>query len=75
MPIAARRPATCEDVLAAPDHVVAEIVDGDLVTSPPPGSPHAYAAGKVFRDIDTRFDGPTGSDGGGHAMGFRPRWR
>ena len=65
MPVTTRRPATYEDVLGAPDHRVAEVLDGELVTSPRPGSPHAYAAGKIFRDVNTRFDGPAGGDGGG----------
>lgn len=65
MAVTARRPATYDDLLAVPDHLVAEILDGELVTSPRPAAPHAYAAGKVFRDVNTRFDGPAGSDGGG----------
>jgi Uma2 family endonuclease len=65
MPVTARRRASYQDLLAVPDHLVAEILDGELVTSPRPGSPHAYAAGKIFRDINTRFDGPAGGDGGG----------
>jgi Uma2 family endonuclease len=68
----ARRPASYADLLAAPDHVVAEILDGELVTSPRPGAPHAYAAGKVFRDINGRFDGPPGGAGGGWWILFEP---
>ena len=30
----AKRPATYEDLLAVPDSLIAEIVDGELVTSP-----------------------------------------
>ena len=41
---AARRRATYQDVLDAPEHVVAEIIDGELYTSPRPASPHAVAA-------------------------------
>jgi len=37
------KPATYEDLLKVPDHLVAEIVDGELFTSPRPASPHAYA--------------------------------
>ena len=35
--------ATYEDVLNAPENKVAEIVDGELVTSPRPAPPHALA--------------------------------
>jgi hypothetical protein len=35
----AKRRATYEDVLAAPEHVVAEIVDGDLSLMPRPRRP------------------------------------
>jgi Uma2 family endonuclease len=35
--------ATYEDILAAPDHVVAEIVNGELWTSPRPAPRHAQA--------------------------------
>jgi Uma2 family endonuclease len=65
MPATARRPAKYEDLLAVPEHLVAEILNGELVTSPRPASPHAYTAGKVFRDVNIRFDGPPGGDGGG----------
>jgi Uma2 family endonuclease len=65
MPVSARRAATYADLLEVPGHLIAEILDGELVTSRRPGAPHAYSAGKVFRDINTRFDGPAGGDGGG----------
>ena len=38
------REATYADVLAAPEHVVAEIVDGELLLSARPAPPHANAA-------------------------------
>ena len=31
MTVTARRPATYDDLLAVPDHLVAEILDGELV--------------------------------------------
>jgi Uma2 family endonuclease len=40
----ARKRATCADLLAIPDRLVAEIVDGDLVTSPRPGGAHTIAS-------------------------------
>src|SRR6266516_1960879 len=38
-----RRPATYDDLLALPVHVVGEIVGGELVVSPRPAAPHAVA--------------------------------
>jgi len=40
----ARPRATYEDVLRAPEQVVAEIIDGELILSPRPGGPHSAAA-------------------------------
>ena len=37
------RRATYQDVLDAPAHLVAEIVDGTLCTHPRPAAPHARA--------------------------------
>ncbi|HEX6096686.1 MAG TPA: hypothetical protein VF432_10215 [Thermoanaerobaculia bacterium] len=34
------RPATYEDLMKVPDHLVAEIVEGELHTSPRPSGPH-----------------------------------
>jgi hypothetical protein len=41
------RPATYDDLVAVPDHLVAEIVDGELWTSPRPGPRHAKAASRL----------------------------
>jgi len=38
-----KRKATYDDVLAAPEHKVAEILDGELFLSPRPATPHALA--------------------------------
>jgi len=38
-----RRRATYDDLLAVPDHLVAEILDGELHVSPRPAAPHAAA--------------------------------
>ncbi len=40
----ARRPATYDDLLAVPDHLVAQIIDGELITMPRPAFRHGYAA-------------------------------
>ncbi len=44
MSVPAHRRATYEDILRAPEHMVAEIVDGELVTSPQPASRHVRAS-------------------------------
>jgi len=43
-PDVARRPATYGDLLKVPDHLVAEILDGELPTTPRPAPLHAHAA-------------------------------
>jgi Uma2 family endonuclease len=39
-----KKPATYEDVLNAPEHMVAEILDGELFLSPRPAPRHAHSA-------------------------------
>jgi Uma2 family endonuclease len=60
----ARRRATYEDVLNAPEHVVAEIIDGELYTSPRPASPHARAGSAIGSDLFGAFDRPPGDPAG-----------
>lgn len=55
-----RRPATYDDLLAVPDHMVAEIIEGELVTSPRPASPHARACSALGGELFGTFDGPPG---------------
>ena len=62
---AERRPrATYQDVLDAPAHRVAEVVDGNLHTHPRPAPPHARASsvlgGKIGNPFDYDADGPGG---------------
>ena len=62
----ARRRATYDDLLKVPDHLVAEIIDGDLYATPRPASPHARASSIIGIDIGGPFDRPSGgSDGPG----------
>ena len=58
-----RRRATYEDLLRVPEHLVAELIDGELITSPRPASPHARAAGAIFRAVGP-FDGRSGEGAG-----------
>jgi hypothetical protein len=63
---AAPRRATDDDLLAVPDHLVAEILDGELVVSPRPAARHARAGSAIGSVLFDRFDGPPG---GGDAPG------
>lgn len=53
-----RKPARYEDVLSAPEHLVAEILDGELFTSPRPSFRHARAASVLGARVLSQFDGP-----------------
>lgn len=58
---APRRRATYDDVIAAPDHMVAELIDGELYLSPRPAVRHALAASAIGGDLFGRFARPPGS--------------
>jgi Uma2 family endonuclease len=58
------RPATYEDLLAVPEHLVAEIIDGELVTSPRPASRHARASSSIGGELYGPFDRGRGGPGG-----------
>lgn len=61
---AARKLATYEDVLAAPPHMVAEIVDGELILSPRPASRHGAAASTLGEELGPPFKRGRGGPGG-----------
>jgi len=46
-----KRRATYEDLMEVPDTKIAEIIDGELVVSPRPASPHAHAATVIGSDV------------------------
>ena len=56
--------ATYQDVLDAPAHRVAEIVDGTLHTQPRPGPAHAVASSSLGSDLLTTFQFGRGGPGG-----------
>ena len=60
----ARRPATYQDVLDAPAHQVAEIVEGTLHTHPRPEMLHALASSALGMEIGGPFDKGRGGPGG-----------
>lgn len=49
------RRATYQDVLDAPEHMVAEIFDGELVLSPRPAGPHTFVHSALMADLGTPF--------------------
>lgn len=60
----ARRRATYEDVLAAPEHMVAELLAGELHMQPRPAAPHAAAATAVAEELGPPFKRGRGGPGG-----------
>jgi Uma2 family endonuclease len=61
---AIKSPATYADLLEVPDHLVAEILDGELHASPRPALPHARAASVLGVAIGGPFDRGAGGPGG-----------
>ncbi|MBK8995853.1 MAG: Uma2 family endonuclease [Myxococcales bacterium] len=63
----ARRRATYDDLLAVPEHLVAEILDGELVTSPRPAARHSVSASVAGSELLGSFHrkpgGPHGPGG------------
>ena len=60
----AKRGATYQDVLRAPPHKVAEIIDGELILSPRPAGPHAAAATALGEELGPPFKRGRGGPGG-----------
>ncbi len=61
---AAKRAATYDDLLKAPDHFIAEIVDGELFTSPRPALRHATASSALGALLGSAFMFGHGGPGG-----------
>ena len=59
-----RRRATYDDLRSVPGDRIAEIIDGELVTSPRPASRHGYAHTRIVSTLDGAFGEP-GSGGPG----------
>jgi Uma2 family endonuclease len=60
----AKRAATYEDVLRAPPHKVAEIIDGEMILRPRPAAPHAAAASALGEELGPPFKRGRGGPGG-----------
>jgi len=56
--------ASYADVLAAPEHMVAEVIDGELHLQPRPAMPHARAASRMSGVLGEPFDRGRGGPGG-----------
>jgi Uma2 family endonuclease len=57
--------ARYDDLLRVPDGMVAEIVDDELVVSPRPATPHAFAASELAADLLPAFHGREARSGPG----------
>lgn len=64
-----KKPATYEDVLNAPEHMVAEILDGELFLSPRPTPRHALAWLRLGSILSPPMDEARGGPGGWHIIG------
>jgi Uma2 family endonuclease len=60
----AKRNASYDDVLAAPETVVAELIDGELYLTPRPAKPHALAASVLGEELGPPFRRGKGGPGG-----------
>ena len=61
------RPATYDDLVAVPDHLVAELVDDELWTSPRPAPRHARAHLRLSYALGPPFDAGRGGPGVGRS--------
>jgi Uma2 family endonuclease len=59
-----KRLATYADLLKVPDHLVAEIVDGELHTSPRPAPRHTVATSELGYELGLPFSRGRGGPGG-----------
>lgn len=69
-----KRKATYEDLMQVPDWKVAEIIDGELIVSPRPATPHAHVRTALGSELWGSFSGPPGSPNrpGGWWVLFEP---
>jgi Uma2 family endonuclease len=57
-----RKPATYEDILALPEHLVGEIIDGDLYALPRPSPRHTLASSVLGGALIVTFGIPGGGE-------------
>ncbi|MGH9258232.1 MAG: Uma2 family endonuclease [Vicinamibacterales bacterium] len=70
-PSQTRTPATYDDLLKMPDHLVAEILDGELYATPRPAPRYADAASGLLGVLHGPFHGGRGGPGGWRIL-FEP---
>jgi Uma2 family endonuclease len=63
-PVNLARRATYEDLCRVPDHMVAEILDGELFATPRPALPHAHACAALASEIGGPFGQGRSGPGG-----------
>ncbi|WZX20044.1 Uma2 family endonuclease [Myxococcus stipitatus] len=59
-----KRPATYEDLLALPEHVVGQLIDGELIVMPRPAGPHVRAHSHLYGELYGPFGRGRGGPGG-----------
>lgn len=64
LPLRQDRPVTYEDLVGLPDHVVGEILAGELHVSPRPAMRHSRAEARVAARLSSPFDDGVGGPGG-----------
>lgn len=64
LPHSGARPATYDDLLALPEHVVGEIVSGELIVSPRPAPRHAVATSVLGGELGPPYHSGRGGPGG-----------
>jgi Uma2 family endonuclease len=60
----AERPATYQDLFSLPNHVIGEILNGQLVTQPRPGPRHALATSVISNELVGPYHRGRGGPGG-----------
>ena len=65
MSVPLQRPATYEDLCRVPDHLIAQIVQGQLITLPRPAPKHARASSSLGEELVGPFDKGRGGGPGG----------
>src|SRR5438876_897028 len=60
-----KRHASYDDLCRLPEHLVGEIIDGELIVTPRPALPHAAASSALGAELWGPFNRPPGSGGPG----------